>query len=116
MMKRTQWVVIFSSLNPTDVYLIQSVLKEAEIPSQIKGALRSALAGEVPMDDARVELLVEASLSKIATTLIDEQLHTNRPDWQCTQCGEINPGNFQHCWQCGLNRIHPHEAEKSSGN
>ena len=116
MTQRTQSVVIFSSLNPTDVYLIQSVLKEAEIPSQIKGALRSALAGEVPMDDARVELLVEASLSKIATDLIQDQLQTNRPDWKCAQCSEVNPGNFQHCWQCGMNRIHPRTPESSSGN
>ena len=61
MVQRRQWEVIFSSLNPTDVYLIQSALTEAEIPTQIRGALRSALAGEVPMDDARVELLVESS-------------------------------------------------------
>ena len=115
-MKRRQRVVIFSSLNPTDVYLIQSVLEEAGIPSQIKGALRSALAGEVPMDDARVELLVEASLAKRATDLIEEQLRTNRPDWKCAQCSEVNPGNFQHCWQCGMNRIHPRTPENSSGN
>ena len=116
MMQPTQWIVIFSSLNPTDVYLIQSVLKEAGIPSRIKGALRSALAGEVPMDDARVELLVAPSHSNPALNLIEEQLQTNRPEWRCAQCDEINPGNFHHCWQCGVNRIHPHDSQQPSGN
>ena len=116
MMQRKPWVVIFSSLNPTDVYLIQSALSEANIPTQIKGALRSALAGEVPMDDARVELLVESSRSEDAINLLEKHLQADSPDWQCAHCGEVNPGNFQHCWQCELNRIHVHESEGYSGN
>lgn len=116
MEQRVQWIVIFSSLNPTDVYLVQSVLEEAEIPSRIKGALRSALGGEVPMDDARVELLVEEPRFNEAKTLIADQLDTHRPDWQCAHCSEINPGNFQHCWHCGVNRIHPHIAGTTAGD
>lgn len=27
-----------------------------------------------------------------------------RPDWTCPSCAEIVPGNFEICWNCGVNR------------
>ncbi|MEO7725038.1 MAG: hypothetical protein ABIU29_10220 [Chthoniobacterales bacterium] len=31
------------------------------------------------------------------------------PEWRCAQCGEIAPGTFDSCWQCGTARSAPQE-------
>ena len=116
MTEKSEWVVVFSSLNPMEVHLVQNALLQAQISSRIKGAHRSILAGEVPMDDARVELLVNASISNTALQLINDTLRINRPDWACAQCHEMNPGNFEHCWHCGVNRIHKHSADNTASD
>jgi hypothetical protein len=29
----------------------------------------------------------------------------DRPSWECLQCGEENPGNFDECWKCQTWRV-----------
>ena len=106
MQRSSEWTVIFSSLNIAEVHLIKTTLAQANIASVIRGELRSSLAGEVPMDDARIELLVHREYRESADAHIRAHLQTDRPDWRCSTCGESNPGNFQHCWNCSANRIH----------
>ena len=116
MVKENSWVVVFSSLNPIDVHLIKSSLEQAFIESRLRGTGRSILAGEVPMDDARSELLVHAEDAEKAVLLVQKQLKSELPDWQCSACDEVNPGAFQHCWLCGVNRITVMDAAQRSAD
>lgn len=92
--------VIFSSLNLTEVHLVQVFLAGQGYQSTIRGEHRVALAGEVPMDDARIELLVEPNHALLAESIIRSHLDGKLSDWTCNACHESNPGSFEYCWQC----------------
>jgi len=94
-------VVVFSSINVMEVYLVRSLLTREGIPSQIRGEFRAGLAGEVPMNDARPELLVPDAFEKRALEAITEATTKTGPDRICGQCGETSPHTFDTCWQCG---------------
>jgi hypothetical protein len=93
-------VVIFSSLNLTEVHLVQSFLKDQGYRSTVRGALRSVLGGEVPMDDARIELLVSCRHASAALTVIKQHQEKPANEWVCLSCHQPNPGSFEFCWQC----------------
>ena len=59
------------------------------------------LAGEVPMDAARTELYVAASLVDKALEIIRSAQSLDGPDRACPQCGEMSPISFELCWNCG---------------
>ena len=94
-------VVVFSSINVMEVYLVRSLLTREGIPSRIRGEFRAGLAGEVPMNDARPELLVPADFEARALAAIVEATTQEGPDRVCNACGETSPHTFETCWQCG---------------
>lgn len=93
-------VVIFSALNLTEVHLIRAFLADQGYSTHIRGEHRVALAGEVPMDDARIELLADPSDAARTLTLIRDHRERKVSDWLCLACKTSNPGNFEHCWKC----------------
>jgi hypothetical protein len=95
-----QQVVIFSSLNLTEVHLMQSFLADQGYDSIVRGAYRAVLAGEVPMDDARIELLVHAQYVALALETIKQHKSAPITNRLCSSCQELNPSNFELCWQC----------------
>jgi len=94
-------VVVFSSLNAAEVYLVRSTLLREGLESRIKGNMRAPLAGEVPFDDARVELCVDPELEAQALKIIEAIRQAEGADQICPACQEINPASFEICWQCG---------------
>lgn len=93
-------VVIFSALNLTEVHLIRAFLADHGYATRIRGEHRVSLAGEVPMDDARIELLVDPRDVDATQALIRAHREQVVVDWHCEACNASNPGNFEHCWQC----------------
>ncbi len=93
-------VVVFSSINVMEVYLVRSLLTREGIPSQIRGEFRAGLGGEVPMNDARAELLVPDAFQERALEAITEATTMDGPDRVCGRCGETSPHSFDICWQC----------------
>lgn len=98
-------VVVFSSLNLADVYLVRSMLTREGIASRLRGGLRGPLGGEIPIDDARAELVVERASASAAEALIRAAREADTPDRICPSCGETNPGSFEICWQCGAELV-----------
>ncbi len=94
-------VVVFSSLNPTEVHLVRSMLTREGIGSRVQGQFRTGLAGEIPVDDARTELFVPAPRAAEATVIIDAARAAADVERPCPACGESNPGAFELCWSCG---------------
>ena len=93
-------VVVFSSLNPAHVHLVRVHLENDGFKTSIRGEQRVALAGELPMDDARIALLVserEAPKALESISALDQQ---NKESWRCQRCGAQNPGTFEICWHC----------------
>ena len=107
MTSKTSMVVIFSALDIVSAQMAADCLESNGIRVLVRGKDRIALGGEIPIDDSRIELLVDQSDSERAQTLLNNRFNESRPEWRCEQCGEQNPGSFEHCWHCGLDRIHP---------
>jgi len=94
-------VVIFSSIQAIDVHLVRSTLTREGIVSFIQSQHLSPLAGEVPFDDARVELYVHPDDEARALEIIQDAKSAEGPERSCPSCGEANPHSFEVCWQCG---------------
>ncbi len=94
-------VVIFSSLNLAEVHLVRSMLTREGIVSKMRRQFLAPLAGEIPVDDARIELLVEPTAVEPAAALIRAAAEAAKVERPCSACGEPNPGSFEVCWQCG---------------
>ena len=93
--------VVFSSLNIAEVFLVRSLLTREGIESRIRRTFLSPLAGEIPMDDARIELMVSERDLARASELLEEAKQVDGPDRSCPSCGELNPPSFELCWACG---------------
>ena len=94
-------IVLFSSLNAAEVFLVRSLLTREGIESEIRRSFLAPLAGEIPMDDARVELMVARSQLERASAVLDQAKNATGPDRVCLRCGEISPASFEICWSCG---------------
>ncbi len=94
-------VVVFSSLNVAECHLIRSLLTRERIESRLKGEFRAGVGGEIPLDDARAEVLVESREEGRALAIIAEAGRVEGPDVDCPGCQEPNPANFELCWSCG---------------
>lgn len=105
-------VVIFSSLNLAEVHLVRSMLTREGIVSKMRRQFLAALAGEIPVDDARIELLVEPALVEPAEALIRAAAEAAKVELRCPACGEQNPGSFEMCWQCGAELAAESEAAR----
>jgi hypothetical protein len=94
-------VCVFSSLVSAEVYLVRSALTREGLNSWVQGDQRAPLAGEIPFDDARVELYVDPRDEERALDVIEIIRDPTGPDRACPNCNETNPPAFEVCWQCG---------------
>jgi hypothetical protein len=94
-------VVVYSSLNFTQAHLVRSLLICEGIPSRLRHGLLAPLAGELPMDACRAEILVRAEDRAAAEAVVADAEAPQGDDRPCPGCGEDNPGGFELCWRCG---------------
>lgn len=94
-------VVVFSSLNVAEVHLVRDLLAREGIPARLRNHLLAPLAGEVPMNEVRAEVRVDAEHAAAAEAIVAEARHPRGVDRPCPACGEENPPGFEICWNCG---------------
>ncbi|WP_414828282.1 DUF2007 domain-containing protein [Alteromonas sp. H39] len=92
-----------------DRFLFQSVRSELDvrdIPYLVKNEFASGAIGELPWQDSQQEIwIVDDNWFPRAQAVVDAMpeplASTQSADpWQCPQCGEVNGGAFEVCWQC----------------
>jgi hypothetical protein len=68
----------------------------------VQRAYASAIAGEIPPDQALPEVWVhdDAQLEP-ARRLLHALRHLPHRHWACPGCGEMVDGPFEQCWNCG---------------
>lgn len=93
---------VFTADNIVEVGLMRSLLEQNGISSELRNHHTSSLLGEVPYTSVWPEIWVELDDFSRAAELVAE---VNRdaavgPDWACENCKEMNPANFDICWQC----------------
>jgi hypothetical protein len=86
-----------------DAQLAADALSSLGIATHILNANAAGALGEVPFIQAQPEVWIdddtqEARAREALTGLLQA---VPRAEKFCPHCGELNPGNFLSCWQCG---------------
>lgn len=98
---------LFREQDITRVSYFRNVLEEAGIPTLIRNEnLTNSGLSEIPIPEFFPALCVMNDDDYIpAVELIRSHLVADDAsaavDVPCPGCGEINPGNFELCWNCG---------------
>ena len=91
---------------------LANLLKERLATEGIIGLVRndelSTALGEIPFVECYPELwVVDDEIYPRARLLLDQWLGEIGPErevWHCPGCGEVLEGQFESCWQCGLEK------------
>lgn len=95
------WTTVERARNVGEATLLQRVLQAEGIAAEVVGEHRAAIAGELPIAEAEVEIRVPAHEADRAKGLLERlRAPESAPPWKCGDCGEENPGNFDECWNC----------------
>jgi hypothetical protein len=98
---------VYESMSFHQVGFRQSILQQAGIDCSIRNANGAGLVGEIPFTEVYPELWVTADedAARALEILAAQNAALTAPvelaDWVCGQCGELVPGNFETCWNCG---------------
>lgn len=86
-----------------DAQLAVDTLASFGIAAHVLNANAAGASGEVPFLQAQPEIWVEddAQAARAHDMLAALRDTPAGDDKTCPRCGEINPGNFLSCWQCG---------------
>lgn len=86
-----------------DAQLAVDALNSLGIATHIFNANAAGALGEVPFMQAQPEVWVDddAQEARAREALAGLSDAPTRREKVCSHCGEINPGNFLSCWQCG---------------
>lgn len=98
--------LVYTQENMYDVIAMRSYLDSCGIVSFLKNEFTSSVMGEIPFFETWPEIWVADEFYDQAKKLVDaaqNEMNNVDPaeDWHCRQCNELNPGNFELCWQCG---------------
>lgn len=95
---------VFSAGNILDAYLVQSLLTEVGIETQILNEFAQGGTGEIPFTQAYPEIWLinerDAASAKIIITQFEQRPHETGTS-VCKNCAEPNPDTFEVCWCCG---------------
>jgi len=101
---------VFSAGNILDAYLVQSLLTEAGIETQILNEFAQGGTGEIPFTQAYPEIWLinerDADSAKIIIDQFEQRPHEVGTS-KCKNCEEPNPDTFEVCWRCGTELITP---------
>lgn len=86
-----------------DAQLAVDALSSLGITTHIFNANAAGALGEVPFMQAQPEVWIDddAQEARARGALAGLRDAPPRVEKRCAHCGELNPGNFLSCWQCG---------------
>jgi hypothetical protein len=93
---------VYTSQDSTQVGYYKSILDEAGILSfiQNENSNNPQVAGAVFFPSLCV--IEDKDYEEAIRILKSKQVTASRtgPDWKCPSCSEMNPANFDSCWNC----------------
>ena len=102
---------IYSAANAVEAHMIQGLLEQESIGTNLSGESLSTAWGGLQTDFNEVEILVDEEKYAEALEIIAnyEQLlkepAQNGESWECEECNKVNPETFEICWSCQANRM-----------
>ncbi len=94
---------IFASVHLAPAELVRSVLALEHIAAEVRNSQLASVAGDVPINEASVEVWVDADDVERASAVVErlrEQTAAG-PELVCA-CGARVPASFARCWSCGV--------------
>lgn len=100
------WRRVHSATNLANATLARDALIAEGIDARIRGEGRASAAGEIPLPEAMIEVVVpgDSYLRAVGVLTRLEEAEEGEP-WRCPRCGEEVPGSFEVCWKCGADRL-----------
>ena len=100
---------IYSAANATAAHLIQGLLEQKSIKTNLAGESLSTVWGGLQTDFNEVEILVDEEKYAKALEIISNyekivrQTERDGESWECEECNKVNPETFELCWSCQTN-------------
>ncbi len=98
---------VFIGNSPTEAHIVQQQLEQEGILCEVRGEGVYTLRGEVPFDENTlpyVWLIDHRQLVKAKAIITEWQQQlksdTERSEWVCPSCHEVNEAQFGACWRC----------------
>ncbi len=101
---------VFQGADANEAYLVRDALEQAGIEAIVVGDMLQGALGLLPITDLEPRVLVAdrdyEHACKVLADLKAIQYNASRGGgrWRCSQCGEMNEGTFELCWNCGCSR------------
>jgi len=97
---------LYQSKDRIEAQLLKDFLAGYQIRTVVHGEFLIGAAGELPVQPFPVLWVLEDRDLDRAKALVDHFLtqESAAADWHCTQCGELNEGQFHQCWSCATMR------------
>ena len=102
---------IYSAANAVEAHMIQGLLEQESIGTNLSGESLSTAWGGLQTDFNEVEILVDEEKYAEALEIIsnyEEILRQPAQDgesWECEECNKVNPETFEMCWSCQAIRM-----------
>lgn len=83
----------------------ESAVARCGIDTRIRNEYAAGAVGELAPIDAWPELWVdEADWQRASAAMESLRQESDKPDWTCPGCDNVNPPAFEFCWHCARER------------
>ena len=95
---------IYSAATLPDAHLVVALLAQAGIAAKVFNENAQGGVGEIPFTHAWPEVWLEDERDAGRALDVIRKLEHGGSNRQiaCGSCGEMNPDNFEICWNCGV--------------
>ena len=94
---------IYSAATLADAHLVAGLLAQEGIGARVLNENAQGGLGEIPFTHAWPEVWLDDERDRQRALEVIRQIERAATDVQvaCSACQEMNPDNFQVCWNCG---------------
>jgi hypothetical protein len=95
--------IVYTALNLPDAHIVANLLQQAGIDARVFNENAQSVVGEIPIHSAMPQVWVmDGAFVARATRLIDDYRSRvpSSVTRACPACGELNPAEFEICWNC----------------
>lgn len=94
--------LVYTHENLTLVATVANHLRQNDIDVIIKNQYAAGGAGQLAPIETWPEIWVVDGRDCLRASQLVEELNkdSNKPQWQCQNCNEMNDATFDYCWRC----------------
>jgi hypothetical protein len=96
---------VYDAINLPDAHIVANLLRQAGIDARVFNENAQSVMGEIPIQSAMPQVWVmDEAFAARAMQLVESYRYRvpSAATLACRGCGELNPGEFEICWNCGL--------------